>query len=232
MALTLKQFVSPMATRRAFAFGLAAVAATAVLAANGAPALAQSGAKEVPLEKLLAKGPLEDLSIGKKDAKVTIVEYASLTCGHCANFHNKVFPDLKKKYVDTGKVRFIYREFPLDNLALAASMVGRCLSSTDKAMSFTSVLFKNPRAWITRNPVDDLFAIAKQAGFTRESYNKCLEDNALAKKIIEQREIASKEFGVDATPTFFINGKPLNTRSDTIKSFEAVLDPLLKSDAS
>ena len=108
-----------------------AVGATATSWGLLRPALAQkraaaTGRAEIPLEELMQAGPLPELVLGKEDAPVTVVEYASMTCGHCAAFHNKVLPALKEKYIDTGKVRFIMREFPLDKLAVAASMLARC----------------------------------------------------------------------------------------------------------
>ena len=102
-----------------------------------APASAPS---EVPVDELMKTGDLAEITLGPPDAKVTIVEYASMTCGHCKNFHTKVFPDLKTKFIDTGKIRFIFREFPLDTRAFAASMLARCVGE-DKTMPMISVLF-------------------------------------------------------------------------------------------
>src|SRR3977135_4590333 len=97
-------------------------------------------------EELLRPGPLPDLALGKEDAPVTIIEYASMTCPHCAAFHKAVYPTLKTKYIDTGKVRFIFREFPLDEVAVAASMLARCAGG-DKAMALIDVLFNSPDTW-------------------------------------------------------------------------------------
>ena len=113
------------------------------------PALAQrkkATPTEVSVEELMKPGPLPDLMLGSAEAPITVVEYASMTCGHCANFHTKVFPALKEKYVDTGKVRFIMREFPLDNLAAAASMLARC-AGEGKTFPFISVLFAKQDDW-------------------------------------------------------------------------------------
>lgn len=216
-------------TRRAILGG--AVSAAAIMAA--APvAFAQTVRDEIPMEELMQETALKDIIIGSPDAPVTVIEYASMTCGHCANFHNNVFPALKEKYVDTGKVRFIVREFPLDNLAAAASMLSRCTGDDEKSVALTSILFKRRSDWIVRgNPVPRLFEIAKQAGFTQESFNACLTNQDLLKKISDVRERASSTFGVSATPTFFINGKRLKGRSDQVAAFSAVIDPLLK-DAS
>jgi protein-disulfide isomerase len=182
----------------------------------------------VPVEDLMKAGPLPDLALGKADAPVTIVEYASMTCGHCANFHNNVFPALKSKYIETGKVRFVLREFPLDNLAAAASMLARCAGG-EATYPMVEVLFKKQENWafVRGNPVPELFKIAQQAGFTQERFDACLKDDTTLNHIISSRDKASKEFGVNSTPTFFINGKRLKGRSDTIEAFDQALAPLL-----
>ncbi|MCL4765637.1 MAG: DsbA family protein [Hyphomicrobiaceae bacterium] len=173
-------------------------------------------------------GELPDLVLGSPDAKVTIVEYASMTCGHCANFHNRVLPELKKKYIDTGKVRLILREFPLDNLAAAGAMLARCAGG-DKAYAMTDVLFQKQDEWVVRNnPVPKLFEIARQAGFTKESFDKCLTDDKLLAQIEAGRTRASEQFGVSSTPTFFINGKRLGG-GGTLAEFDKALEPLLGS---
>jgi len=179
---------------------------------------------EVPVEKLMEAGPLPDLVVGDAKAPVTIVEYASMTCGHCANFHTKVFPTLKEKYVDTGKVRFIMREFPLDNLAAAASMLARC-AGEGKALPLISALFAKQDDWafVKGDPRPELLKFAKQAGFTQESFEKCLTDQKLLDDISSIRSRAADTFGVNATPTFFVNGKKLNGvgLEDFEKAFES-----------
>ncbi len=186
------------------------------------------GPAEVPVEELMKAGDLADLAIGAADAKVTIVEYASMTCGHCKNFHTGVLPELKKKYVDTNKVRFIFREFPLDPRAFAASMLARCAGG-DKTFPFVSALFETQADWafVKENPTPKLFEVAKQAGFTQETFDKCLTDQPLLDKLTASRTRASEVFGVSSTPTFFINGKRL-TEAPTLEGFDKVLEPLLK----
>jgi protein-disulfide isomerase len=173
---------------------------------------------------LMKPGPLPDLSIGKADAPVTIVEYASMTCPHCAAFHNTVLPVLKEKYIDTGKVRFIMREFPLDNLAAAASMLARC-AGEGKALPLISALFAKQDDWafVKGDPRPELLKFAKQAGFTQESFEKCLTDQKLLDDISSIRSRAADTFGVNATPTFFVNGKKLNGvgLEDFEKAFES-----------
>ena len=220
----------PPVSRRTMMIAAGAVASSAVLA----PGLAfaqRKAAADADVAELMKAGDLPDLAIGAADAKVTVVEYASMTCGHCANFHKKVFPALKTKYVDSGKVRFILREFPLDDLAAAASMLSRCAGgSADPAKSYdlTSILFEKQEDWAFQkgNPVPKLFEIAKQAGFTQESFDKCLTDQKLLEQIEAAREKASKKFGVSATPTFFVNGKRLAGVS--LAEFEKAIDPLVK----
>ncbi|MCB1510193.1 MAG: DsbA family protein, partial [Hyphomicrobiaceae bacterium] len=181
---------------------------------------------EVPVEKLMAKGELPDVTEGNKSAKVTIVEYSSMTCPHCATFHSGVYPQLKAKYVDTGKVYFVMREFPLDNLAAAVSMLARCAGG-DKIPAMVSLLFQTQPQWRTRNPVPELQRITKQAGFTQATFEKCLDNPDMLAKLARQRDKASSEFGVDATPSFFINGKRYRG-APTLDGLSAAIDPLLK----
>ena len=174
-------------------------------------------------------GPLPDVAVGKADAPITIVEYASMTCGHCATFHTKVLPTLKQKYIDAGKVRLILREFPLDNLAAAASMLARC-AGPEKTYDVTAKLFAEQESWafVRTNVVPALFKIAEGSGFTKEAFDKCLKDDKLLENITATRDKANKSFGVSSTPTFFINGKRFEGASDSIEAFEKALEPLLK----
>jgi protein-disulfide isomerase len=184
------------------------------------------GPAEVPVEELMKPGDLPDLALGPADAKVVVVEYASMTCGHCANFHNKVFPEIKKKYIDTGKVRFVMREFPLDNLAAAASMLARCAGG-DKTYPLIESFFQTQADWAYAkgSPLPKLFEIAKQAGFTQESFDKCLTDQKLLDQLTAVRTRASEVFGVNSTPTFFVNGK--RAPAPTLEALDALIEPLL-----
>ena len=210
--------------------GLAALAV--VTASEFAPAALAQRKKpaptEVPVDELMKPGPLPDLVLGNADAPITVVEYASMTCGHCAHFHTTVFPTLKEKYVDTGKVRFIMREFPLDNLAAAASMLARC-ARDGKTFPLISVLFAKQDDWafVKGDPRPELLKFAKQAGFTQESFEKCLTDQKLLDDIAAIRSRAAETFGVNATPTFFVNGKKLN--GVDLADFEKAFEPILKS---
>jgi protein-disulfide isomerase len=217
-------------SRRDALLGAASVAALGI-AMGATPVLAQrrsAGPDEVPVDELMKPGPLPDLVLGKADAPVTIVEYASLTCSHCANFHNNVYPALKEKYIDTGKVRFVLREFPLDNLAAGAAMLARCAGG-DATQAMIGVLFKTQEKWafVRGSAVPELFKLAQQAGFTQERFDSCLNDKPTLNLIVSARDKASKDFGVNSTPTFFINGKRLKGRTDTIDTFDQALAPLL-----
>ena len=187
----------------------------------------QKGPTEVPVEELMKPGGLPDLALGPADAKVTVVEYASMTCGHCAHFTKDVWPEFKKKYIDTNKVHYVFREFPLDNLAAAAAMLARCTGG-DKTFPLIEILFEKQAEWAfgEGNPVPRLFEIAKQVGFTQESFDKCLTDQKLLDNITTGRTRASDVFGVSATPTFFINGKKLDG-APTIEAFDKMIEPLL-----
>jgi protein-disulfide isomerase len=176
----------------------------------------------------MKRDDLPDLVLGSDDAKVTIVEYASMTCGHCKHFHDTTFPELKKKYIDTGKVRFVFREFPLDARAFAASMLARCAGSTEKSMALIDVLFDTQEQWafVKENPTPKLFEIAKQAGFTQETFDKCLTDQKLLDQLTAAHTRATETFVVSATPTFFINGKRLQGPPE-MAEFEKMIEPLL-----
>ena len=218
--------------RRQLLAGGAALAALATAVQLIGPAHAQrrsSGPAEVPVEDLMKTvDGLADVALGPAEAKVVVVEYASMTCGHCAAFHKEVFPQIKTKYIDTNKIRFIMREFPLDNLAAAASMLARC-APAEKVYPMVDMLFATQADWAFAqgNPVPKLFEIAKQAGFTQDSFDKCLTNQKLLDQINMQRTRGSEQFGVSATPSFFINGKKLQA-GPTLAAFEEMIDPLLK----
>lgn len=172
-------------------------------------------------------GPLPEQSQGKADAPVTLIEYASMTCSHCANFDTKVYPTLKSKYIDTGKVRYIMREFPLDPLAAAGFMLARC-SGDDKYFAMVDVLFKMQSQWaFTNDPLQGLLAIAKQAGFSEQKFNECLANQKLLDDIDAVRQRASDKFGVNSTPSFFVNGHP-HRGEMTLDELDKVLEPYLK----
>ena len=210
-------------TRRAFleAAGMAAGA----LALPGA-ALAQANGS-VSVADLMAEGPLPDVWQGSKDAPVTIIEYASMTCSHCAHFHETTYPTLKSKYIDTGKVRFTLREFPFDPIAVAGFMVARCAGEKREAM--IGLLFSQQKNWaFSDKPLQGLTALVKQTGMSQEKFDACLQDKALYANVNQVFEKASKQFKVDSTPTFFINGKKVSGALSP-EELDKQLEPLLKS---
>ena len=148
-----------------------------------------------------------DIPLGAEDAPITIVEYASMTCPHCASFHQNTWPQLESEYIDTGKVRFIFREFPLDQMALRASMVARC-AGPEMFYGFLKVLFKQQLSWVrATDPVAALGLIAKGGGMKTAVFEQCMSDRELSRSIIATRYYGSNELGVNSTPTFFINGE-------------------------
>ncbi|MER8904024.1 DsbA family protein [Mesorhizobium sp. M0217] len=179
----------------------------------------------VDMAELLKPGALPDKQLGKDDAKVTIVEYASMTCPHCAHFAATTFPELKTKYIDTGKARYILREFPFDPSAEAGFMLARC--SKDNYFPMVDVLFKQQANWVgVNNTKDALLQISKLAGFTQESFEACLTDQKLLDDVRSVQKRGADEFKVDSTPTFFINGKTYKGAM-SIEEISAIIDPLL-----
>jgi len=173
---------------------------------------------------------LPDMALGPKDAAVTITEYASMTCPHCAAFNEQVFPKIKKEYIDTGKVRYIFREFPLDIKAAAGSMLSRCIAKDDapKYFAVTDMLFRQQNDWVVKNTTETLTRIGKQAGLTQQQVEACLKDQALLDKIAADQKYASDVLKVDSTPTFFINGEKIKGEA-SFEEFAKKINPLLKS---
>jgi protein-disulfide isomerase len=190
------------------------------------PALS-ARAQNVNVADLMAPGALPDRVLGSEKAPVTVVEYASMTCSHCARFHTAVYPDFKKKYIDAGKVRFILREFPLDPIAAGAFALARCLPE-DKYYPFVEVLFEQQKNWaFVPDPPKALLGMAKQAGFTEQSFEACLTDQKLAQAIEDTARRANEKFGVNGTPTFFVNGQALRGEA-TLDALGKVIDPMIK----
>jgi len=210
-------------TRRAFLWGSCALA---VLAKLGfvVNARAQS---QVPNAELAQPSPLGDVVLGSPDAPVTIIEYASMTCPHCAQFQAKTFPKLKERYIDTGKVRYIFREFPLDPLAAGAFMLARC-ADKDKYLSIVDLFFGTQREWVVPNPLQPMFNVAKQAGYNEETFNACLKNQQILDGIQSVRDHAAKVLNVESTPTFFINGKRV-IGDVSIEEMEKEIKPFLKA---
>ncbi len=217
--------------RRHVRIGTSLLALLAVTAASGfavQPAMAQAAGQSVSVTKLMAPAatPLTVKAVGNPQAPVTVVEYASMTCSHCADFHTKTFPELKTKYIDTGKVYFILREMPFDPVATAGFMLARCMPE-QAYFPTISALFETQKSWAFSNdPATGLRVIAKQAGMTDAAFEKCLTDNDLAAKVQASATYANEQLGVNATPTFFINGKKINGAIG-IAAWDKELEPLL-----
>jgi protein-disulfide isomerase len=201
--------------------------AAACLVALALPSGAAQAQTSFPIDQLMAPGPLPDLALGPADAKVTIIEYASMTCSHCAAFHETTWPALKTKYVDTGKVRFILREFPLDPLAAAAFMLARC-AGPEKRNAIVDMLYTQQNAWAFGDkPLEALAGLVKVAGVSQADFDNCLKDQSLYDKVNQTRAHAAEAFKVNATPTFFVNGQELNGELP-LEAFDKVIEPLLK----
>ena len=176
----------------------------------------------------LAAQPIdEDIVLGSENAPITLIEYASLSCGHCANFYNDVFPELKAKYIDTGKVKFILRDFPFNAAALHGSILARCVSK-DNYYDVVHTLFAEQKKWaFDQYFIENLATYGKQYGVTREQFNVCVGDKQLQEKIMERMQEGRKKFAIDSTPSFVLNGQKtegLNSISRLTKVLDAVLE--------
>jgi len=189
------------------------------------PSVARA-AGEIDPADLAKTGPDGDIVLGSEKAPVTVIEYASMTCPHCAHFSTTTLPELQKRYIDTGKVRFIFREFPFDALAAAGFMLARC-AGKDKFMPVVETLFAKQPEWMVQKPVPPLMGIAKQFGFTQESFDKCLANQQVLDGIQDVRDRAAEKLGVNSTPTFFVNGKKL-VGDQSIDTLVKEIEPYLK----
>ena len=182
----------------------------------------------VNVEKLsVSEVSLNELSIGDDDAPVTIIEYASMTCSHCADFHTNTYAALKEDYIEKGKVKFIFREFPLDKLSMATSMLARCVDSSI-SLAFIDILFQSRSRWYSDNAIAELKSLSKQAGLSSEDFDQCLNDQELLDQLIIQKENAIEEFQINSTPSFIINGKVI-TGNKPYSYFKSEIERILDS---
>ena len=191
------------------------------------PALAQPPAKpgSAAEQAAVLKLTPDDRILGKDDAPVTIVEYASLTCPHCAHFATEVLPKLKEKWIDTGKAKLVMRDYPLDEPALRAAMVARC-APADKYFSFIDVLFQSQVTWATaKDQMAALERIARLGGISAEKFSACMQDRALEDAVLAESLRGQKEFDVNSTPTIIVNGKKVDNPL-TFDEFDKILKPL------
>jgi len=181
------------------------------------PALAAAGdaAKELAVQP-------SDRILGKAEAPITIIEYASLTCPHCAHFDVTVLPKLKEKWIDTGKAKLILRDYPLDEPALRAAMVARC-APADRFYPLIDTFFAQQEQWATsRDYRAALEKLVKLGGMSDKEFKACISDKKLEDQVAQSRLVASQQLGVDATPTFFINGRKFDG-APTVEAFDQAL---------
>ena len=172
------------------------------LAAAPDPGTASAGTVQIPLYD-------DDHALGSKDAPITMIEFASLTCPHCAHFHNDILPQIKANYIDTGKVRLVFRSYPLDQPALKAAELAECVSPLTY-FPMVALLFKEQGDWAHGDkPLDALAKIAAGAGIDQTKFQACMDDKTISERIISRAQEGQDKFGVESTPTFFVNGRKI-----------------------
>jgi protein-disulfide isomerase len=223
-------------TRRQFLLAASSLALAAALTGGGLELFSHGAlAQTVAEADLMQTGPLGDMVLGDDKAPVTIIEYASMTCPHCAHFALTTFPELKQKYIDTGKVKYILREFPFDPIAAGAFMLARCAAGEkenaggkDKYYAMVDLLFRTQATWAVDHPLQPMLATVRQAGFTEDSFKACLANQKVLDGIEWVRNRAADKFKVGSTPTFFINGQ-MQVGAMTFEDMQKLIDPLIKS---
>jgi protein-disulfide isomerase len=178
----------------------------------------------VPTEQLMTIGPLPDLVQGAPSASITIIEYASTTCSHCAAFHATTWPELKAKYIDSGRAKFILREFPLDPLATASFMLARC-AGPDKRDAVVDQLLSRQKTWaFVDKPLEAMLLLVEENGISQTDADACLKNEDLYQRVRQSHERAAAAFAIDSTPTFFVDGHKLKGEL-TISDFDRIIDP-------
>jgi protein-disulfide isomerase len=215
-------------TRRAFTLALSLTGLAALAGFSPPRLIAEAMAQSA--SDVAKPQSLPDMALGPANASVTVTEYASMTCPHCAAFNENVFPKIKSEYIDSGKVRYVFREFPLDIKAAAGSMLARCIAKDDSAKYFTVIdlLFKQQNDWVMKNTTETLTRIGKQAGLSQQAVEDCLKDQALLDKIAADQKYANEVLKVDSTPTFFVNGERIKGET-SFEEFDKRIKSLLKS---
>src|SRR3954452_13270960 len=197
-----------------------------LLPVGALPAAAQSSPVSTDAAGLLQATP-KDRVLGEAGAPITIVEYASMTCPHCAHFENEVLPELKKKWIDTGKAKLVLRPFPLDQVALRAEMLARCLPP-ERYYPMIETLFKTQEKWAVPDWRPALERIARLAGVNSKEFDACLANKPLEDEVVQSRLIASTQLDVNGTPTLFIDGKKFEG-PPTLEALDELLSGLAKS---
>ncbi len=170
----------------------------------------------------------DDLVIGDKNAPITIIEYASMSCSHCASFHNNTLPDLKKDYIDNGIVRMVFRDYPFNYPALLGSMMMRCIPS-DVRYDYMNALYQLQTTWVNKDPKiskKELYKIMQSGGMTKEEFDSCYSNIDNENLILEGVMAAQKEFNIKSTPSFVINGNVIQGNKN-IKEFRQIIDKIL-----
>jgi protein-disulfide isomerase len=214
-------------TRRAFTLALSMTGLAAL--AGFSPLHLISSAMAQSAADVAKPVSLPDMALGPDKAPVTITEFASMTCPHCAAFNAEVFPKLKAEYIDTGKIRYILREFPLDVKAAAGSMLARCIAKDDPVKFFAAIdtLFRQQENWFNKTS-EQLTLIGKQAGLSEKDVDACLKDQSLLDKIAADQKFANEKLKVNSTPTFFINGEMIKGET-SFEEFDKRIKALLKT---
>ena len=168
----------------------------------------------------------EEFFLGNKNAKIVVIEYASMTCIHCANFHKQVYPKIKKNYIDTNKIKFIFRDFPLDKQALFASVLAKC-APKDKYFNFVKLILTNQEKWISNDDtfMNKLRNIGKLAGLNENKINSCFKDEKMVDNIIRTRSIGGEKYNISSTPSLIINEKKYSAMS--YENFEKIIENLI-----
>lgn len=210
--------------------GVVAVAAIAGAVYFGTRAPA-SGPPPVAAASAPSKAGLEtaqpgDHVLGDANAPITVIEYASLTCSHCAHFHTQVLPEIKKKWIDTGKVKLVYRDFPLDQVAAKAAQIAEC-AGNDKYFGVIDIIFRGQSQWATAaDPLAELAKPLRIAGMGENEIKACLANDAMSNAVIKDYQ-GGEAMGVNSTPTLFINGQ-LYRGARSVEEFDGVFGKLAK----
>jgi protein-disulfide isomerase len=216
-------------TRRAFTAALSLTGFAALAGLSPWRFIGEAMAQSQLAADVAKPQSLPDMALGPKDAAVTIVEYASMTCPHCAAFAEQVFPKIKAAYIDTNKIRYVFREFPLDIKAAAGSMLARCIAKDDPVKYFAAIdtLFRQQENWFNKTS-EQLTLIGKQAGLSEKDVDTCLKDQSLLDKIAADQKFANEKLKVNSTPTFFLNGEMIKGET-SFEEFDKRIKALLKT---
>jgi protein-disulfide isomerase len=214
-------------TRRIFTTALSLTGLAAL--AGFSPLRVIADAKAQSASDVAKPISLPDMALGPANASVTITEYASMSCPHCAAFNANVFPKIRSEYIDTGKVRYVFREFPLDIKAAGASVLARCIAKDDAGKFFAVIdmLFKKQDEWVVKTK-ETLKRIGREAGMSEQSAETCLKDQALFDKLSADEKFADEVLKINSTPTFFINGERVKG-AKPFEEFDKRIKQLLKN---